>query len=64
MSTYVIHIVGVLLSWLIVVIGMLLLGYSNYRELSSENLLAFLYTALAYGISTYITKIDFKKRGK
>lgn len=50
------HLLGLVVSWLVVVIGMGLSGFPNYRDLSLENFLAFFYTTIAYVIAVYLTK--------
>ncbi len=50
------HILGLLVSWMIVIVGMGLSGFESYRNISYENFLAFIYTTLAYVIAVYLTK--------
>lgn len=50
------HLLGLIVSWMVVVIGMALSGFSAYRDLSFENFLAFFYTTIAYGIAVLLTK--------
>ncbi|MDM1786829.1 hypothetical protein [Acinetobacter bereziniae] len=50
------HLLGLVVSWLVVVIGMALSGFPDYRNLSFENFLAFIYTTIAYVIAVFLTK--------